>query len=715
MKFSYPSGAKPLEGYTIKRGIGIGGFGEVYFALSDAGKEVALKKIQRNLDVELRGVRQCLNLKHVNLISLWDIRSNDMGESWVVMEYVPGPSLRDAVEANIDGMPEEQIKTWFTSTASGVAYLHEHGIVHRDLKPGNIFCDEDEQVIKIGDYGLSKFISCSRRSGQTESVGTFHYMAPEIGKGIYGKEIDIYALGIILYEMLTGDVPFEGESSQEIIMKHLTADPDVSILPDGFREVIAKALQKDPELRYRSVPEMVADMPWPEIAANSQKIISQHAIGPMIAGAASIQAKRPTGSHPGKANDSGKEQSANHAQAASSKLPPIIIGGDEVEAIPEIVFGPLTDNSNYQTETTTRPASETGRTNVTGLSPIRIDDDWTNEQTGKPNPISPVLLSQVSTGEEPIAMAVQSGFATTAHWWNHANFSTPVKMILLIIAGLVVVKNSQWLLPLVLGVGLIYILYSVGRLWISDSAEKNRSRSLREAQRKKIALVRCWLGSRPSSDRATELVGSLLVAAFACIVLNLLGFALVGGIMESSVESWANFTWLTLISIVGCWALIVCSKGWEHQHQDGGDWPRRLVLVGIGLAVGAIAFFSAGSFNLNLTQMAIEDFQARQTSQFVIRGVPLFPAYLIFFAGLFGILRWWRQTDPVRKTRLSILNVVVCLIWATLFSHLLNVPLTGNCILAAVMSIAVQLASPWLHPEDHDEICAELQSDSLVG
>ena len=185
--------------------------------------------------------------------------------------------------------------------------------------------------------------------------------------------------------------------------------------------------------------------------------------------------------------------------------------------------------------------------------------------------------------------------------------------------------------------------------------------------------------------------------------------------MESSVESWANFTWLTLISIVGCWALIVCSKGWEHQHQDGGDWPRRLVLVGIGLAVGAIAFFSAGSFNLNLTQMAIEDFQARQTSQFVIRGVPLFPAYLIFFAGLFGILRWWRQTDPVRKTRLSILNVVVCLIWATLFSHLLNVPLTGNCILAAVMSIAVQLASPWLHPEDHDEICAELQSDSLVG
>ena len=234
MKFTYPSGATPLDGYTIKRGIGIGGFGEVYFALNDAGKEVALKKIQRNLDVELRGVRQCLNMKHVNLISLWDIRTTGEGESWVVMEYVPGPSLRDVLEANQNGLQDDDVKSWFASTASGVSYLHENGIVHRDLKPGNIFCDMHEQVIKIGDYGLSKYISCSRRSGQTESVGTFHYMAPEIGKGVYGKEIDLYALGIILFELTTGLVPFDGESAQEIIMKHLTAEPDVSVVPAPF-------------------------------------------------------------------------------------------------------------------------------------------------------------------------------------------------------------------------------------------------------------------------------------------------------------------------------------------------------------------------------------------------------------------------------------------------------------------------------------------------
>src|SRR4051812_50055914 len=92
IKFTYASGARPLEGYTIKRGIGKGGFGEVYFAASDAGKEVALKHVERNLEVELRGVSQCLNLKHANLIDLFDIRYDEQGEAWVVMEYIAGAS-----------------------------------------------------------------------------------------------------------------------------------------------------------------------------------------------------------------------------------------------------------------------------------------------------------------------------------------------------------------------------------------------------------------------------------------------------------------------------------------------------------------------------------------------------------------------------------------------------------------------------------------------
>ena len=178
------------------------------------------------------------------------------------MEYVADQSLEDVLAARPNGLPPHEALAWIHGIGAGVAYLHDRGIVHRDLKPGNIFCDEG--VVKIGDYGLSKFISCSRRSGHTESIGTVHYMAPEVANGRYGKEIDVYALGVILYELLTGRVPFEGESVGEVLMKHLTAKPDVSMLAEPYRSVVARALEKDPALRFASAAEMLAALPPPE-------------------------------------------------------------------------------------------------------------------------------------------------------------------------------------------------------------------------------------------------------------------------------------------------------------------------------------------------------------------------------------------------------------------------------------------------------------------
>src|SRR5262245_54030864 len=228
MRFTYGPGERPLDGYTIQQGLGRGGFGEVYQAVSEGGKQVALKLVQRNLEVELRGVSQCLNLKHANLVSVYDVKQAANGDSWVVMEFVQGDTLDKVIALHPQGLPPEEALAWLRDICGGVGYLHNQGIVHRDLKPGNTFIENG--LVKIGDYGLSKFISTSRRSGQTTSIGTVHYMAPEVLKGRYGKEVDLYALGVILYEMLTGRVPFDGESPGEILMKHLTAAPDLSVL-----------------------------------------------------------------------------------------------------------------------------------------------------------------------------------------------------------------------------------------------------------------------------------------------------------------------------------------------------------------------------------------------------------------------------------------------------------------------------------------------------
>ncbi len=260
MKFTYSTGDTPLDGFTIKRGLGRGGFGEVYFAVSDAGREVALKKVDF-MDSD-RGDSLVLNINHQNLVLLYDIKHvEEHDESWIIMEYMSGNSLRDVLTKNPEGLSIDEAAAWFFSIASGVHRLHDNGYVHRDLKPGNVFFGEGH--VKVGDYGLSKLISHSQQHNNTRTIGTCRYMAPEIGRGNYGRQIDIYALGIILYELLTGDIPFDGESDAEILTKHLTQRPNLSNIPETFRSAIERALEKDPEKRYQTVVEMMLDVPTP--------------------------------------------------------------------------------------------------------------------------------------------------------------------------------------------------------------------------------------------------------------------------------------------------------------------------------------------------------------------------------------------------------------------------------------------------------------------
>ncbi|WP_157605816.1 serine/threonine protein kinase [Schlesneria paludicola] len=326
MRFTYHTGARPLAGYTIQRGIHRGGFGEVYFAHSDAGKEVALKLLHHEeRDVEIRGVTQCLNLKHPNLVSLYDLKTDSLGDRWIVMEYVSGSSLEDVLVSFPNGLPPDEVRDWLKGLVAGVAYLHERGIVHRDLKPANVY--RENGIVKIGDVGLSKRIDSDRQRLQTQSVGTVYYMAPEVANGQYGPGVDVYSLGVMLYELITGKLPFQGETTAEILMKHLTVQPDLTPIPKSLRPVLARALEKDPGKRTSTVRALERDFanaqgsPDPlEIPASSfvPSIAARTSVDPTVNAAATNSSSRTIPAL----------DQQNHALPASSewyRRPPIIL------------------------------------------------------------------------------------------------------------------------------------------------------------------------------------------------------------------------------------------------------------------------------------------------------------------------------------------------------------------------------------------------------
>jgi hypothetical protein len=607
-KFAYACGARPLPGYTIKRGIGRGGFGEVYYAVSDAGKEVAIKLIRRNLDVELRGVTQCLNLKHPHLLALHDVRYDDEENCWVVMEYVAGDSLEDVLDRSREGMPGQEALDWFRGIAAGVAYLHDRGLVHRDLKPGNIF--NDEGVVKLGDYGLSKFISCSRRSGQTESVGTVHYMAPEIANGRYGREIDIYALGVILHEMLTGRVPFEGESVGEVLMKHLTAEPDLAAICEPYRDVVRRALAKDPAVRFATVEAMLAALPASASPPAFQSLSS-------AGRAASFQSSADTLPHP----------------------------------------------------------------------------------------------SQTVASEEPIWRWLRNSYRQLVTRWREVKLATPIKVLIAVAAVVAIMRTANRILPVLVWATVLYLIYrGVRAVWLRAYRPSARARPPEPLRKPANATApprsrlreRGWLRrstqayvQKPPRARLAELLASLLIAAMVSLVISVVMVLLRG--QPPLAEQYA---WTALIGTLGAWGILIPAKFWEVDPGEPG--MRRFVMLVVGLMLGAAAYaVDVGlwvDLPFDMPIRPVNDQHIPKSFYNAADGSPLLYAYLVYFGFLFLLIRWWRSADPLRPSRVSLWSTMSALFVAWLLNFVWPFPQPWGFMVAATISLAVQLASPWAPP-----------------
>lgn len=264
-----------VPGYEIINKLGGGVFGLVFKARKESiGKDYAIKFLKVDDEVvrdavarELDTVRFFAQIDHPNLVSIEDKGEVD-GIPYIIMSYAGEGTLRKRLEEG--RMSREEALRMFIQAARGIQALHEHSLVHFDLKPANIFLRGD--IARVGDYGLSKLVTESRNS-LSFGRGTPYYMAPEMLQRRGDARSDIYSLGVILYECLTGDVPFKGDSEWEVLRKHETEAP---VFPETMnpneREVVERCLAKDPDQRFQTVEALLRALQAPASLGESMVI-----------------------------------------------------------------------------------------------------------------------------------------------------------------------------------------------------------------------------------------------------------------------------------------------------------------------------------------------------------------------------------------------------------------------------------------------------------
>lgn len=257
--------------YRIVEKIGDGGTAFVYRGLDSLlNRSVTVKVLRPEYASDQDFVRRfrreaqaAASLSHPNVVSIYDVGYEE-GIHYIVMEYVKGKSLKELVESE-GFLPLETAADYALQTANALAHAHRHGIIHRDVKPHNILIN-DEGRVKVTDFGIAQATTAATVTYNGAILGSVYYFSPEQASGGQtGEKSDIYSLGMVLYEMITGTVPYQGDSPVSVAIKHIQEplpDPRVynSDIPDEFLKILKKAAAKKPEDRYNSAAEMANDL-----------------------------------------------------------------------------------------------------------------------------------------------------------------------------------------------------------------------------------------------------------------------------------------------------------------------------------------------------------------------------------------------------------------------------------------------------------------------
>ena len=282
-------GQKINDRYEIVKSIGEGGMANVYLA-NDAilDRKVAVKVLRGDLSSDDKFIRRfqrealsVSNLSHPNIVEVYDVGEED-GQHYIVMEYIEGKTLKQLLKKR-DSLTLTEVIDIMTQLTDGIAHAHESYIIHRDIKPQNIMI-LDSGIVKITDFGIAMALNSTQLTQTNSVMGSVHYLPPEqaSGKGSTVQS-DIYSMGILMYELLTGTVPFKGDNAVEIALKHMK-DKIPSIrkqnpaIPQSVENILLKATAKNPRNRYDTAREMHEDLVHclDEEHANDKKVTFEY-------------------------------------------------------------------------------------------------------------------------------------------------------------------------------------------------------------------------------------------------------------------------------------------------------------------------------------------------------------------------------------------------------------------------------------------------------